>query len=379
MFTGRYPHSTGVLGLTHGDFLWRMNPNEKHLAQILSEAGYETALTGIMHEHHVADRLGYRHCDPGHWPVSQTVERSVKRLAALAASEKPFYHCIGFFEPHRPYDYGGIKPDSSLGVEIPKYIPSRTPEEKAAAEEDFSALQGGIRAADEGVGEILAALERTGKSGETIVLFTSDHGLAMPRAKSSLYDPGIEIPVLLRAPSPAVTGGKRYDGLFSNVDIVPTILDMIGLDRPSNLEGVSHWECLRTGGEPRSEIYAEKTFHTQYDPIRCVRTRTHKFIVNFEFNVQYDAPSDIRESPIYHTSIKSYTGGRERFELYDLKKDPVEQRNLFGQPEVAPIQASLQEKLVAWMRATRDPLLDGPILSPFYQEIRKTLRLPKLS
>src|SRR5205814_9370149 len=96
----------------------------------------------------------------------------------------------------RPFWFGGVRPDRTRGVTVPAYLPD-TP----AARREFAAFQGAIRRADAAVGEILAALDASGRAAETLVLFTADHGIAFPRAKGTLHDPGIETALLLRWPA----------------------------------------------------------------------------------------------------------------------------------------------------------------------------------
>jgi N-sulfoglucosamine sulfohydrolase len=235
LHTGRYPHATGVLGLAHGPFDWQLPSHERHVAQILKENGYATALVGMQHlvARDQAGQLGYEHILPVA-PALETAESAVRLLRELAASDRPFYLEVGFEEPHRPYDFGGAQPDNHLGVEIPPYLPD-CPESR----QDFAAFQGAIRAMDAGVGRLLDGLRELGLDEQTWVIFTTDHGAAMPRAKGTLYDPGIEVALLMRWPDGDLTGGRTYGELISNVDIVPTMLDGLGLELPRNLHGES--------------------------------------------------------------------------------------------------------------------------------------------
>ena len=363
LHTGRYPHSTGVLGLAHPPFGWRLAPSEKHLAHLLGEAGYSTTLIGMQHliEHGHAEELGYERV----FPVAPAGEEAVvaaQVLRGLAAGERPFYLEVGFEEPHRPYDFGGAQPDSSLGVEVPAYLPD-VPE----ARQDFAAFQGAVRVMDDAVGRVLAALDELGLAQNTWVVFTADHGIAMPRAKGTLYDPGIEVAMLMRWPVGGVAGGRVLNELLSNVDMVPTMLEGLSVTLPANLQGKSFWPLLNGGKyTPHTEIFAEKTFHTYYEPMRCVRTTTHKYIVNFEVSTSVDVPADVQESPIYPLLIKKFNGVRPHMELYDLISDPLEATNIAGQDEIASLEADLRTRLLTWMRETADPILQGPVPSPYY-------------
>ena len=104
---------------------------------------------------------------------------------------------------------------------------------------------------DAGVGRILAGLDELGIAESTLVVFVTDHGAAMPRAKCTLYDPGIEVALLLRCPALGVSGGRVFSELISNVDVTPTVLDALGRESPPALQGRSFWPLL-SGGARRS-------------------------------------------------------------------------------------------------------------------------------
>ena len=109
-------------------------------------------------------------------------------------------------------------------------MPGYLPDIKESREE-LSAFQGAIQKVDDSVGRIQHLLENVGVLDETLLIFTTDHGIAFPRAKGTLYDPGIEIILLMRWPFGGFTGGKTYDHLISNIDILPTILDIIRIEK----------------------------------------------------------------------------------------------------------------------------------------------------
>lgn len=388
IFTGRYPHSNGVMGLTHADFLWHFNEGEKHLAQVLKENGYDTCLLGNWHENDRIDNVGYQTtvlrkgkalalcdevtCNETHPDALDLAERAGFYFDRMKDSDKPFFLYAGIFEPHRPFDFKGCEPDVGKGIWIPPYIPQETSEQKAAAEQEFGAMQGCIRRMDAAVGELLNSLERHGLKDDTLVLFTADHGVAMPRAKCSLYDQGIETPLILWGGG--VPENIRHDCLISNIDYFPTLLDQAGIPVEKKVQGRSFYSLL--SGKPyfeNGEIFAEKTYHRDYDPIRCIRTERYKYIINFELNVAYDAPSDVQKGSIYRTSIEKYMALRPRVELYDLEADPWEQNNLAADSAHTSVRIDLQQKLFAWMKETCDPLLGGPVRSIYNREIFKQL------
>jgi arylsulfatase A-like enzyme len=118
----------------------------------------------------------------------------------------------------------------------------------------------------------------------------------------------------------------------------------------------------------REVIFAEKTFHSYYDPMRCIRTETHKLIRNFETGFLVEVPGDIQRGPIFRAHVELYSADRpSTVELYDLREDPLEQRNLAGAAAFKGIERELDERLWKWMRDTDDPLLAGPVASPRYR------------
>jgi len=369
LHTGRYAHSNGVMGLSHAPFNWRLRQGEKHVAQRLRESGYETALIGIQHLTNRPMDLGYESVSLPRGSARQIGEAAARFLESKQHSNKPFYLEVGFFEPHRPYNWGATPPDTSKGVIIPPYIPD-TPE----ARHEFAALQGAIHAMDGGVGTVLTALQELGMEQDTWVIFTTDHGVAMPGAKSTVYEPGIEAALIMYWPEAGLHGGHFLSEITSNVDIVPTLLEGLGMPIPSEVQGRSFWPLLqRKKYAPRQEIFAEKTYHTYYEPMRCIRTPNYKLIVNLEVSSQIDIPNDIRKSPIYPQMLDVIAKGRVTIELYDLVIDPQEETNLAGQPEVFEVEANLRKRLLQWMKETNDPILNGPIPSPYYENALRWL------
>ncbi|HSM54528.1 MAG TPA: sulfatase [Candidatus Sulfomarinibacteraceae bacterium] len=370
LHTGRHAHSVGVLGLVHDPFNWRLQPASAHLARRVKTLGYHTALFGSQHvtgPRHLSD-LGYEHT-VGEQAAPQLAQDARAYLASRD-DERPFYLEVVFTEIHLPYDWGGAQPDDELGVALPPYIPHH-PQSVA----EFAALQGAIRQLDRGVGILLDALDELGLAENTLVLFAADHGLAVPRAKCTLYDPGIEAALLLRWPAAGVAGGRVLQPLVSHVDVAPTLAEALGLPAaPGDFHGRSFWPLLQGGDyEPRDAIFAEKTYHTAYEPLRAVRSATHKLIVNFETGPRFDVPDDVRNSRLYPLMVDQATGHRPYAELYDLQNDPHERHNLAGQPHLADVETTLRRRLHRWMQETADPLLSGAPRSPFYERALEML------
>ncbi|MCB9456828.1 MAG: sulfatase [Anaerolineaceae bacterium] len=372
LYTGRYAHANGMMGLAHHPFSWRLHDDEVHLARYLRDAGYHTVQMGVQHVTdftvEAVQQLGFADV----WVADDAAAIGEHAVAFLRGGpEAPFFLNIGFFEPHRD-DSGSYRyapPDRSRGVKIPPYLP-QTPE----AETECADLQGVIGKLDRAVGQIWATLEESGLLAQTWFIFTVDHGLAMPRAKCTLYDPGIETALLMYGEPFGLTGGRVMDSLTSNVDLVPTVLEMLGIPVPERLHGQSFAALLRgTDYAPREQVFMEKTFHTDYEPQRGIRTGRYKLIWNAEVDI-INVPSDIMHSPIYPQMIEQLTVERPPLELYDLEADPLEQHNRIDDPAYAAIADDLRGRLLAWMRATDDPLLNGPVASPYHHRALALLR-----
>jgi N-sulfoglucosamine sulfohydrolase len=365
LYTGRYPHSNGVMGLTHARFAWDLNPGEKHLVQYLNAAGYRTALIGGQHETRHPEKLGFSDVCDGNWRPCDEVAREVDAwLRKHENDDVPFYLQVGFFEPHRGFGFGGAQPDDSLGITVPPFLM-----DDDAACREFAAYQGAIKKLDAAVGVILDRVQESALAEETLILFTTDHGIPFPRAKCTLYDPGLGVAHLMKWHGQPWSDGRELDAMISNVDQLPTLLDLLGLPVTAQVQGRS-WLPLLEGGryDERQEIFAEKTYHNYCDPMRCIRTPTHKLIVNFTA-----APAFEESSQQYGPKIRPVEpedpacAYHEPVELYDLVADPYERRNLAGRPEQAERQSHLLGKLCHWMSTTNDPLLTGIPAPPMHR------------
>ncbi|MFG2675259.1 sulfatase [Streptomyces sp. NPDC048445] len=382
LFTGRWPHANGVLGLTHRGFAWDLHPAERHLAALLHDHGYATEMVGVHHEsrrvsdEQLAGRLGFDRVRTG--GMAETVaQRGVEALERLAAAGRPFYLQAGFIEPHRlpgARDAAGtmgfigdhMEPDSERGVAVPPYLVDDGP-----AREEIAELQGAIEYMDRGAGRILDAIDRLGLARNTVVVFTTDHGLALPRAKCSLYDPGTEVAFMLRYPARGWGGGRREDALLSNVDVLPTLLELTGAHTEGPpLHGRSFLPLLDGEPyEPAQQVFTEMTFHDYYDPRRAVRTRRHKLIVNFSSAPGFMDPTQSWNRRCRAVDANPYpnTEAHPDHELYDLLDDPHELVDLAADPAHAHVLRALADQLHTWMTTTDDPLLRGAVTSPLHR------------
>lgn len=371
LHTGRHAHANGMHGLAHEPFNWRLHADERHLAHYLREQGYRTALFGIQHLTDAAGApgLGYDELYE-RAPAAALGQAASDWLRARADAAQPFYLEVGFFEPHRRWDFGDVRPDDHLGADIPPYLPQTREARNETAE-----LQGAIAALDAAVAQIVAALETQGLLQDSWLIFVTDHGLAMPRAKCTLYDPGIETALLMHWPGGGLRGGRRIAQLVSHVDVVPSVLEALGIEAPRRLHGRSFWPLLQdTDYEARDAVFAGKTFHTAWEPMRGLRTEQYKLILNLCQDVAVNVPGDIQLSPVYPQMIEAISARRPVIELYDLQADPLERDNLAGRPRHRDLEGALLERLYRWMERTGDPLLQGPVASPAWKAAIARLR-----
>jgi arylsulfatase A-like enzyme len=363
LLTGQCPHQNGMLGLAHRGF--SLNDYRKHILHTLRDAGYESVLAGLQHvaPRDGVERIGFDKIlpkksdfthDHSFQRVVDVVPRALAYLAARPA--KPFFLDVGFIETHRPYPEPTPEDDPRY-TRPPLPIPD-VPETRA----DFAAYRTIARLMDHGVGQVLKALERNGFAGNTLVISTTDHGVAFPRMKCNLTDDGIGVSLIMRGPG-LFNGGKVCDAMISHLDVYPTICELLGLKPPAWLEGRSFLPVLRgETAEINQEIFAEVNYHGSYEPQRCVRTQRWNYIRRYGDRT---APvlSNCDNSPSKTFWLNH--GWREqvmpREQLYDLVFDPTEHQNLAGDPASAPVLAEMRARLDGWMKRTSDPLLKGPV------------------
>jgi N-sulfoglucosamine sulfohydrolase len=353
--TGQYPHSNGMLGLAHRGF--ELFDYGHHIVHALREAGYHSELIGEQHISVDPGILGYDR-------VHEIPRTNVATVAPVAVEflrsrpPEPFFLSVGFFETHRSYsDPTSVR--DSLYSQPPTNLP-----DTIETRYDMAAFKASARSLDHGVGAVLMGLVAGGLSDDTLIVFTTDHGLAFPGAKATLTDRGIGVNLIIRGPN-GFTGGKVIDSLVSQVDIYPTLCELAGVDVPGFVQGRSLMPLVRGETEAvRDEIFAELTYHAAYEPQRAVRSDRFKYIRYYVDGRPVLANVD--DSMTKDLMVR--LGWAERpvdgEQLYDLPLDPNEMRNVAGEPRYETVRQELSDKLDAWMRETGDPLLDGPVPAP---------------
>ncbi len=356
-WTGLYPHRHGLIGLTHRGF--RLQPDVRRLPALLAGAGYGTHLFGVHHEEPDPRLMGYQHVVAR--PRLHSIPALLPKLRDFLASgpSQPFYANVGFVETHRPFPQRHPYGDADA-VTVPGWLP-----DTLWVREDLAMLNGMVQAVDGAVGQIDAMLREAGLADNTLLICTTDHGIAFPNAKATLRDAGIGVALVARGPG-GFDGGRRIDRLVSTMDLTPTLLELAGADVPDGLDGRSLLPLVRDpDAEWRSEFFPEMTYHASYDPMRAVRTERHKYIRSFESRPMMLLPN----TDDGHTKSAFIARGAHRVErpmelLYDLSTDPDEMKNLAGDPAHADTLAELRGRVQRHMETTDDPLLAGPVPRP---------------
>jgi len=382
ILTGMYNHANGQYGHQHSYHHFISFPDVKSLPVMLTEAGYRTGRIG---KYHVAPDEVYR------FDVALPAnERSPVQMANncrdfVAAAGKPFFLYFCTADPHRsgdvaqdlpgtPNRFGNRAEGSYPGVDEVKYDPKDVivppflpdiPECRAELAQYYQA----ISRVDQGVGRLLSVLKETGKYDNTVVIYISDNGVAFPGAKTTLYEPGMNLPCIVRDPHQK-NKAIACDALVNFADLTPTILDFAGaLSGNDTVQGRSFRSVLEQE-HPKGwdETYASHTFHeiTMYYPMRVVRQRKYKLIWNIAHGLDYPFASDLWAASTWQATIQNgrkYYGKRTveaylhrpKFELYDLEQDPHEVNNLAGNPEYEKVLGELKAKLKAFQKRTKDP------------------------
>ena len=362
LLTGQAPHSAGMLGLANRGFVLR--DFSQHIIHTLKAAGYSSALAGIQHLtnadfHRGAEAVGYDHI--------LTTEREGAHSAAAdfirSGPAEPFWLTVGFFETHREYPQEhDVNP---AYVQPPALFPD-TPRIR----QDMANYIAMAQTLDDKIGQVLEALDETGLRDNTLVIYTTDHGLAFPAMKCSLTDAGIGVALIMQGAG-LFGGGRAVDAMVSHIDIFPTLCDLLEIDPPAWLQGHSILPLLRGEADSiRDELFAEVSYHAAYEPKRAVRSDRYKYIRRY----------DNRESPVMSNiddglakSDMVAFGFAERppapEQLYDTLLDPNERVNLVDDPEQVVILADMRARLDRWMRDTDDPLRQGHIPAPLGAEL----------
>jgi N-sulfoglucosamine sulfohydrolase len=372
LLTGLPTHACGQFGHAHAEHNFHSFRRVKGLPALLAPAGYRS---GVIAKLHVQPKEVYPFDvevpGNGRNPV-QVAEQA--RTFIADCGDKPFFLLVGFTDPHRAAKGFANQAKYPPGVPAEKFDPTTVPvpyflPDQPEVRAELAEYYQSVARLDHGVGLLMKVLADAKVADDTLVIFLSDNGIPFPGAKTNLYDAGIRLPLIVK--KPGQKAGVVTAAMASWTDVVPTVLDWAGVRKPAALPGRSLLPVVEQAIPPGwDDVYGSHQFHevTMYYPMRMVRTRTHKYILNLAHPLSYPHASDLWASPTWQgvlrrgdkqmgrRSVEAYLN-RPREELYDLSTDPDELTNLAVDPKAADTLARLRSKLRDWQEATGDPWL----------------------
>ena len=359
LLTGQSPHASGMMGLAHRG--WRLNDYSQHILHTLRPHGYTSVLTGFQHiakePFAEVDQIGFDVDLRSNWGDDDCANNACRFLEDRPS--EPFFMDVGFTRTHAPFPEQTREDD-------PRYVMPPAPlPDHPDTRRTWAGYRTLARNLDRTVGQVVDALERSGMGRRTLVISTTDHGIALPDMKCNLTDHGLGVSLIMAGPR-EFTGGKVIDSMVSQIDIFPTLCDWLGIEPPDWVEGRSVMPVVR--GEVESvneEIFGEVTYHASYEPKRAVRTDRWKYIRRFDGRTRPNLPNCDASAAKSHWLDADWSQ-REVPEqmLFDLEFDPQERRNLAESPQHAATLEDMRNRLDAWMQRTDDPIRRGPVLMP---------------
>ncbi|MES2924682.1 MAG: sulfatase [Verrucomicrobiota bacterium] len=414
ILTGTHNHANGQYGHVHDfhHFETYANCAAISLPLQLKQLGYRTAHIG---KSHVAPESVYHHDVELKTTGAHDSPNWVKNCEPLfnEKSDKPFYLAFWTHDPHRsdkeqdaaagelkPNAFGNPAPGGEYpGIQeviydpktipIPSFLPD-TPECRAELAQYYQS----VTRTDKALGAIIAALKKAGQYDNTILIFTADHGMAFPGAKTTVYEAGLQVPFVIHMPG--AKAGVRNDAMISHLDITPSLVDAAGgLDPGKNgpkqlvpvatvgfgenpgkkldrYQGRSWLGLLgKEHGEGWDEVSASHTFHEiqMYYPMRAIRDRKYKLIWNLASPLPFPFATDLwaastwqaqyrkgLDAPYGKRTVGSYIY-RPEFELYDIANDPAESKNRAAEPAFSEQLNSMKARLKVLQKNTADPWL----------------------
>jgi len=367
LLTGQTAHEAGMVALSHRGGVLKYP--ERHLANFLKQKGFQTLKAGISHVGNDDEVQGYLDVAERKGGSGEEIVECACGYLENLESEKPFFLDVGFTETHRrglgfspeentPGDGDG----DSDHVHPPKFLGGHL-----HVRRDWKDLYNSVERLDNYYGQILSKLAEKGFAEDTLVIATTDHGVAFPDMKCSLTSRGTGVLLILRAPR-GLGKGKKIKTMVSHKDLFPTICELLNAEKPTWLEGKSLVPLLSDPEEKdlHDVIFSEVTFHAAFEPKRSVRSKQWNYIRNFATPHAAILPNcDDGLTKQLWLRENHFASDVPTEELYDLTADPKETLNLAENPEHKEIKFGLKAKLYEWMKRTNDPLLlPDPLVLP---------------
>jgi N-sulfoglucosamine sulfohydrolase len=383
LFSGRYSHNTGVEG-----FYQVKQTTYPHLVDLMQQGGYFVAIRGK-----VAHSTPYQ---PYGWDSDLTLVEGVKEhtkdassyyrstqrgIEMAAKAGKPFCLSINISDPHKPF-YG--MNGRGKKVEDP-HVPSRvfTPDEVPIpgflfdhpdVRLELAHYYSSVRRADDCLGAILRALEASGKKESTVIMFLSDHGMPLPFAKTAIWNHSTRTPWIVCWPGVTKAGSVDRSHMISGVDLLPTLLDIAGIQHPQGFDGSSFMPTLR--GETQTDRNFVYKFHNENSgrnrsPMRSVQSKKYGYIFNpwsdgkRVFKTATRGTITFRAMQQLAKTNKTITDRLDLFEhgvpeeFYDYEVDPDARHNLIHDPAYQTEIETHRAAMLRFMQGSKDHALEA--------------------
>ena len=381
MFSGLISHNNKVEG-----FYKVTDPGWPHMVDLLQGAGYYAGIHGK-----VSHSSPYQ---PYAWDDDLTISPSGKKahikdaraygestsrgIENAGEAGKPFFLSINISDPHKPF-WSEVRG----GGEDP-YVPSRIYNaeevpvpgflfEDPEVREELALYYSSVRRADDCLNEVLKALRKSGQWENTMIVFLSDHGMPLPFAKTQLYHHSTRTPLMVRLPGTTKAGKLESRHMVSVLDLLPTVLDSLGVPKPKRLDGRSFLPLLR-GEKQENRDYVIKEYNENAgrsrDPMRAIQSKTHLYLFNPWSNGERIFATATNGTVTCKRMIKLSEEDEEmnkrlelyRFrvpeELYQVNRDPDCLENLIDYASQEKAKIKLQASLEEWLEKTNDPILE---------------------
>jgi sialidase-1 len=380
--TGLYTRQTGHIGLaTHRFSMYR---DFKTMPARFQKAGYYTGFLGKTHinpERLVEDYVDHRAIRNSNFGKTISIEMYAKEASVVmqnaAEKKKPFLLIINYADAHRRF-VGKSKngfPTRKVDDEIAPFpwIGSDTPHLREELRDYFNCMN----RLDEGIGMVLNKLDETGNRDNTLVIYISDHGADFPRGKGSIYENGTRIPMIVNYPK-RFPKRKVESGMVSTIDILPTMLRAAHLPVPKNLPGFALQDIDSGKVPPRKYIH---TFTTGSSPNLLymqfgIRGERFKLIYNPDRSLNLLGESRYKNSKLpkdQHAQSFLYP---PEYELFDLREDPYEWKNLADSAKHQDIRQRLLKAMQDFQHEIKDPFLSKENVATFIAEQKEHLHKP---
>ncbi|MCC4211518.1 sulfatase family protein [Leeuwenhoekiella parthenopeia] len=404
IMTGMYPHANGhwrntitpsladpdVEFTKAGTHIDEVGIHEylKTLPEILQENGYYTAIT---QKFHMSPPWKFPYNGRSDVHNDPEAYKSEIQNFITAAGGQPFFIQANIAAPHRPFGshmkrFPGFLPDKNA-IAVPGFL-ADTP----LMREDLQQYYGSVQLADACAGAILETLKNNNLDQNTLVIYTSDQGMAYHRAKASAYYAGLHVPLIVSGPG--VIQNKQTDALVSLIDLMPTLLDFAELPIPNQVQGKSLWGILagkQNEIEDREYVFGEHNSHgpprDEHYPSRAAFDGRYYYILNLMPAKAYVLPADLRQQqgwgnlsytatlqakethPQAYKLLQTLESGRPAEELYDMQNDPFQLENLADSQAHTAILKRFREKMATWRKETGD-LANDPLQIKTRQQTR---------